>query len=64
MLYLVLYLFLYVAICQKLGMVLYKEDIDYDNQDDDKESEVSEGMVHIIVVLKRIGKINIRIIVS
>ena len=52
MLYLVLYLFLYVAICQKLGMVLSKEDIDYDNQDDDKESEVSEGMVHIIMSTK------------
>ena len=25
-------------------MVLSKEDIDYDNQDDDKESVASEGM--------------------
>lgn len=46
MLYLVQYLFFYVAICQKLGMVLSKEDIDYDNQDDDKESVASEGMEH------------------
>lgn len=33
-------------------MVLSKEDIDYDNQDDDKESEVSEGMEHIIMSTK------------